>query len=136
MENDGKITGVRHYDKIIGVDSDNKSTESGSTGANDKADELEHIEESIAEAEKYIAEGTDIVAGTETETEEARNKNVIYPDLQVSTVEHTYNLRRIINPWPYYTNRLGFLATIIHCAITKLSMKRGLKKFKKKAKTR
>ena len=32
MDNDGKITGVRHDDEITGVDSDNESTELGSTG--------------------------------------------------------------------------------------------------------
>ena len=57
---------------------------------------------------------------------------MIHADLQVPTVEKTYNLRRIRNPRPEYTNRYGFQATIIHCDLTQLSMKRGLKKFKKK----
>ena len=47
-------------------------------------------------------------------------------------MEHTYNLRQIRNPRPDYTNRYVFQATIIDCALTKLSMKRGLKKFKQK----
>ena len=51
------------------------------------------------------------------------------------TVEHTYNLRQRKHPRPDYTNRYGFQATIIHCALTELSMKRGLKKFKKKGET-
>ena len=89
VENDGKITGVRHDDEITGVDSDNESTESGSAGSTDKSDELSLIEEVIAEAEQDIAEGTDLLAGTETKTEEARNENVIHPDLQITTVEHT-----------------------------------------------
>ena len=136
MENDSEITGVQHDDKISGVDSDSESAESESTGSTEKSDELELIEEAIAEAERDIVEATDILAGTETEKEEARNKNVIHPALQVPTVEHAYNLRRRKHPWPDYTNRYGFQDTIIHCALTKLSMKCGLKKFKKKAKTR
>ena len=79
-------------------------------------------------------EGTDILAGTETETKDAQNKNVINPDLQVPTVEHTYNLRIRRNPSPDYTNKYRFQATIIHCALTQLSMKRGLNKFKQKGK--
>ena len=74
----------------------------------DRADELALIEGAIAEAERDITEATDILAGTETETEEARNENVIHPDLQVPTVEHTYNLRRRKNPRPDYTSTYGF----------------------------
>ena len=132
MENDGKITGVRHDNGITGVDSNNKSAESGSTGATDEVDKLALIDEATTEAERDIAEGTDLLAGTETETEEARNENVIHPALQVPTVEHTYNLRQGKHPRPDYTSRYGFQATIIHCALTQLSMKRGPKKFKKK----
>ena len=44
------------------------------------------IEEAIVEAERDITEGTDILAGTETETEDTRNEIVIHPDLQVLTV--------------------------------------------------
>ena len=126
MDNDGEITGVRHNNEIAGVDSDNESTESVSTGKNDEADELALIEEAIAEAERDIAEATDLLAGTETENEETRNENVIHPALQVPKVEHTYNLRRIKHPQPDYTNRYGFQATIIHCALKQLSMKHGL----------
>ena len=124
-----------HDNEIIVVDSDNNSTESVSTGKTDKVDELALVEEAIAEAELDIAEATDLIAGTETENEEARNENVIHPDLQVPTVEHTYNFLRRTHPQPDYTNRYGFQATIIHCALTQLSMKRGLKKFKKKGET-
>ena len=67
-------------------------------GKNDKADELALIEEAITEAERDIAEATDLLAGTETENEEAQNENLIHPDLQVPTVEHTYNLRQIKHP--------------------------------------
>ena len=56
------------------MDSDNYSTESGSTGAVDKSDELALIEEDISEAEQDIVEGNDLIAGTETETEEAPKK--------------------------------------------------------------
>ena len=94
MENNGEITGLQHDDKTTGVDSDNEITESGSTGETDKADELTLFEEAIPEAQRDIAEGTDLLAGTETETEEAGNENVIHPYLQVPTVEHTYNLGR------------------------------------------
>ena len=93
MDNDGEIIGLLHEDEIIGVDSDNKSAESGSIGATDKSDELALIEEAIIEAERDIAEATDLLAGTETETEEAQNENMIHPSLQVPTVEHTYNSR-------------------------------------------
>ena len=134
MENDSKITGMRHGGKIAGVDSDNKRSESGSTGATDKADKMALIEEAITEAERDIAEGTDLLAGTETGTEDTRNENVIHTYFQVTTVEHTYNLRQISNPWSDYTNRYGFQATIIHCALTQLPMKRGLKKFEQKGK--
>ena len=136
VDNDGEITGVRQDEKITGVDSDNESAELGSTGSTDEADGLALIEEAISEAKRDIAEATDLLAGTETKTEEARNENVIHPALQVPTVEHTYNLRQRKHPRPDYTNRYGFQATIIHCALTQLSMKRGLDKFKKKAKTR
>ena len=135
VENDGKITGVRHDDKITGVDSDNKSAELGSTGSTYEADELSLVEEAIAEAERDIAEATDLLVGTETETEEARNENVIHPVLQVSTVEHTYKLRQRKHPRLDYTNRYGFQDTLIYCALKQLSMKCGLKKYKKKAKT-
>ena len=60
---------------------------------------------------------------------------MIHPALQVPTVEHTYNLRQRKHPHPDYTNKYGFQATIIHCALTQLSMKRGLNKFKKKGET-
>ena len=104
----------------------------GSTGATDKAYEMAIIEEVIAEAERDIAERTGILAGTETETEDAQNENLIHLDFQVPTVERRYNLQQRINPRPDYTNRYGFKATIIHCSLTQLSMKSGLKKFKKK----
>ena len=73
-ENDGKSIGVRHNEKITGVDTDNERTESGSMGETDKTDETELIEEAISEAERDIAEATDLLAGTETETEDARKK--------------------------------------------------------------
>ena len=89
VENDGKITGVRHDDEITGVDSDNESAESEGTGSTDEEDELALIEEAIVEVERDITEATDLLAGTETENEEARNENVTHPALQVQTVEHT-----------------------------------------------
>ena len=67
VENDGEITGVDSNNEITVVDSDNESAESGSTGSTDKADKLALIEEDITEAERDIAEATDLLAGTETE---------------------------------------------------------------------
>ena len=113
------------------MDRDNEITESGRTGETDEAYEMSLIEEDIPEAEWGIAEGTDLIAGTETETEEVQNKNVVHTDLQVPTVKHTYNLCRRRNPWQDYTSRYGFQATIIHCALTELSMKRELKNLRK-----
>ena len=89
------------------------------------------IEEAISKTEQDIAEGTDLIAVTETETEDALNENVMHPYLQVPTVGHTYNLRQRINTWLDYTKRYGFQAAIIHCDLTQLPMKRGLNKFKK-----
>ena len=100
--------------EITGVHRDNKSAESGSMGATEEADELALIEEAITESERDIAEATDLLAGTETKTEEARNENVINPALQVPKVEHTYNLRQRKHPRPDYTNRYVFQATIGH----------------------
>ena len=81
MDSNGKRTGVRHNDKITGVDSNNESAELGSIGKDDEADKLELIDEAILEAEQDIVEATDLLAGTETENEEARNENVIHPAL-------------------------------------------------------
>ena len=78
------------------------------------------IEEVTAEAERDIAEETELIAGTDTETYEARDKNVIHTDLQVPTVKHTYNLRRGRNPRPDYTKIYVLQATIIHCALPQL----------------
>ena len=104
----------------------------GCTVAPDKAEEMALIEEAISEAERDIAEGDYLLAGTETKTEDTRNENVIHPDLQVPTVQYTYNLRRRINLPLEYTNRYGFQAKIIHWDLTKLPMKHGLNKFKPK----
>ena len=109
VENNSEITGGRHVGKITGVDSDNESTgiksESGSMGATNKLDEMAFIEEAIAESERDIAEGNDILSGTETETEDTRNENVIHPYLQLPTVEHTYNLWRRRNMRPKSNGR-------------------------------
>ena len=108
VEKNGEITGLRHNNKITGVDSDNDSMESGSAGATEKVYEMALIEEAISEAEQDIAEWTDLIAGNKIETEDTRNENVIHPDLQVPTVEYTYNLRQRKYPRPEYTNRYGF----------------------------
>ena len=50
------------------------------------------IEDAIAEAERDVKEGTELLVGTETETEDTWGENVIHPYFQVPTVEHTYNL--------------------------------------------
>ena len=41
-------------------------------------------------------------------------------------------MRQRRNPQTDYKNGYGFHATIIHCALTQLPMKRGLKKFRQK----
>ena len=51
MDYDGENTGLRHDDKITGVYGNNKSAESVSMGATDKADKLALIEEAFAESE-------------------------------------------------------------------------------------
>ena len=113
------------------MDSNNKSTgikpESGSTGANDKADEMSLIEEAIAEAEQDIEEGTDLIAVNETKTEDTHEKNMVHTDLKLTTKEHTYNLRQRSNPRPEYTKRYRFQAMIIYRALTKMLMKRRIK---------
>ena len=48
MENDSKITGFFHDEKITEVDSDNESTKLGSTGATEEARNMVLIEEVIA----------------------------------------------------------------------------------------
>ena len=103
--NNNEITGVDNCGKITGLDSNNESAESGNPGSTDEAGKLALIEEAIAEAERDIAEANDLLAGTETEIEEARNENMIHPALQVPTVEHTYNLRQRKHPCTDYTNR-------------------------------
>ena len=52
------------------------------------------VEESIAEAELDIAEGTKLLARIVEEDcgEDARDKNVIHPKTQVATTESVYNL--------------------------------------------
>ena len=68
----------------------------------------------------------------ESKTEDTRDENVIHPDLQVPKEEHIYNLWKKGNRRPDYTHRYEFQATINHYALTQLSMKRGLNKFKQK----
>ena len=84
------------------------------TRATDKANDMSIFDEYTAEAERDSAEGTDILAGTETETEDTRDKNVIHPDFQVLTLEHIHNLQQRRNPRLDYTNIYGLQATIIH----------------------
>ena len=43
-------------------------------GATDKADEMALIEEAIAESEWDITEGTEILAGTESKTEDTQDE--------------------------------------------------------------
>ena len=90
------------------------------------------VEEAIAKAERDLAEGTALLSGTETKTEDTPDKNVIHPYFQVPTVEHTYNLRQKKNLRTECTNIYRLYATIIHCELTQMSMKRGLNKFKQK----
>ena len=55
-------------------------------GETDEADKLALIEEATSEAERDITKGTELIAGNDTETDEARDKNLIRPDLQVPAV--------------------------------------------------
>ena len=93
VENNGESTGARHDNGITGMDRNDESTgiksESGSKGATEKVDKMDLIEEAIAEADRDIAEGTELLAGAETETEDTQDQNVIHPDLQLPTEEHT-----------------------------------------------
>ena len=57
---------------------------------------------------------------------------MIHPDKQVPTAENVCNLRQRGNQQIDYTHRYGFQATIIHYALTQISMKRGPNKFKLK----
>ena len=61
-------------------------------GATDKVDEIAPIEEAIAESERDIVEGTELLAVTEAKTEDTRGENMIHPYFQVPTEEHTYYL--------------------------------------------
>ena len=106
----------------------------GSTVATEKVEGMTLIEEATAEADQDTVAGKELLAGAETKTEDTRDKNVIHPDFQVQKKEHTYNLRRRGNWWTDYTHINGFQATIIHYALTHLTMKRGLNKFKQKGK--
>ena len=96
------------------------------------------IEEAIAEAEQDIVEGAEILSGNSDKDggEDARDKNVIHPETQVPTTENEYNLQQQGNLHPDYSHHYGFQSTIIHCALTELSMKCGLKKFKQAGKMR
>ena len=47
------------------------------------------IEEAISEVEQDIVEGTELLAGIETETDDTRDENLIHPETQVQTEEHT-----------------------------------------------
>ena len=53
---------------------------------------MEIIQEGIAETEQDTAEGAELLAGTETETENTWDKNVMHPYLQVPALTQTYNL--------------------------------------------
>ena len=64
---------MQHDNEITGVDIDKESAKLGSIGATDEAYKLALVEEAISEAERDIAEATDLLAGNETKTEEARN---------------------------------------------------------------
>ena len=102
-------------------------------GATNEADEMALIDEAMSEADQDIAEGKELLSGTETETEDTQVQNMIHSDSQLPTVEHTYNLQRRRNMQPDYTNIYRLQATITHCALTQLSMKCGLNKFKQTA---
>ena len=72
------MTGVESNEKTTGVKSESEST--GATDSRYKADKMALIEEDIEEAERDIAEGTDLLSRTETETEDTQDGNVIHLD--------------------------------------------------------
>ena len=90
------------------------------------------IEEAISEVEQDIVEGTELLAGIETETDDTRDENLIHPETQVQTEEHTYSLHRGGDRRMDYMHQRGFQVKVIKYALTQLSMKCGLNKFKKK----
>ena len=106
-DNDKRTVGE---DKITGVYSDNnkgtgvKSESTVVAGENDESDDMALIEETIAEAEREIAEGTELFArnadkGTPEEAngydrEDTWDKRVIRPDTQLPMTENVYNLIR------------------------------------------
>ena len=74
MEKNNKRTGLDSNDERTGV-----KPESGIMGANDEVDEMALIEEAIAEAERDITEGKELLSVTETENIDTRDENVIHP---------------------------------------------------------
>ena len=74
---------------------------------------MELIEEAILEVEQNIMEGTELLAGIETETDDTRDENLIHPETQVQTEEHTYSLHRGGDWRMDYMHQYGFQVTVI-----------------------
>ena len=91
MENGNKIKGVDRDGEITGVKSELEST--AVTESNDEAGKMALIEEVISEAERDIAEGTELISGNETKTDDTRDKHVIHQEAQVPTSDNVYNIR-------------------------------------------
>ena len=87
-----------------------KSESTGVAGENDESDDMALIEETIAQVEREITEGTELLSrnadkGTpeeanEYDREDTWDKRVIRPDTQLPMTENVYNLIRQGNRRP------------------------------------
>ena len=66
----------------------------GAAKANDEANDMTLIEEDIAEAERDIVEGTELLSGENIKTDDKQDKHMMHPEDQLLTVENVYNLQQ------------------------------------------
>ena len=66
----------------------------GAAKANDEANDMALIEEDIAEAERDIVEGTELLSGENIKTDDKQDKHMMHPEDQLLTVENVYNLQQ------------------------------------------
>ena len=66
----------------------------GAAKANDEANYMALIEEDIAEAERDIVEGTELLSGENIKTDDKQDKHMMHPEDQLLTVENVYNLQQ------------------------------------------
>ena len=60
----------------------------GAAKANDEANYMALIEEDIAEAERDIVEGTELLSGENIKTDDKQDKHMMHPEDQLLTVEN------------------------------------------------